>query len=160
MNDTPIEEAPTKFTTMNKRELGKVLLLGAVAGLAIWGISVLADKYIFQALLCQNDALRCDMTSQYSMIGAMVVVGVLALLGLIRLAVFRPLLVVLAVMVSLWSLTEVLWTTEWYYAALGSVLLYALAYATFSWIARILNFWIALIICVILVVAIRFVITS
>ena len=160
MNDTIIEEAPATFTMMERRQFWQILLLGAISGLLVWGLSFLLDTYVYQAILCQNGASDCGASDQYSMITASIVAGVLALLALVRLGVFRPLLVVLAVVVSLWSLVETLWTAQWYYAAICSVVLYALAYGAYGWIARIRSFWIALGISIVLMVAVRFVITS
>jgi len=160
MNDTYTEETPAKFTLMERRQFGRILLLGAISGLIVWGLSFLLDRYVYQTILCQSGASDCSASDQYSMITASIIAGVLTLLALVRSGVFRPLLVVLAVVVSLWSLVETLWTAEWYYAAICSVVLYALAYGAYSWIARIRSFWIALGISIVLMVAVRFVITS
>jgi hypothetical protein len=160
MNETYNEDTPMKFTLMDKRQFGQILLLGAISGLLVWGLSFLLDTYIFHAVLCQAGSAECSTTGQYSMITASVITAILTLLALVRVGVFRPLLVVLAVTISLWSLVETLWGSAWYVGAILSIVLYALAYGTYSWIARIQNFWLSLAISVLLLIAIRFVITS
>lgn len=160
MNDTPLDETATKFSVMTGRQAGQAMLLAGAAGAIAWGLTVILDKYVFQAILCSGDGERCGMSLQYGAITASVLAGILMLLGLVRLGVFRPLLVVLAATVSLWGLVEMVRVWPWYYAVLAMVVLYALAYGTFSWISRIRNFWVALGISVVLLVAVRFLLTS
>jgi hypothetical protein len=161
MNEPVTEEMPPTFALMGKREFIRILLLGAGAGIAVWGLGYLLDAYVFQAALCQNNVVdNCAASPHYAAATASVVVAVAMLLLLVRVAVFRPLLVVLATTISLWGFVETLVVTPWYFAAIASALLYAAAYGTFVWLARMRNFWIALIAFVVLLVAVRFVITS
>ncbi len=160
MNDTPLDETATKFSVMTGRQVGQTMLLTAAGGAITWGLAVLLDKYAFQPILCSGDGERCGISLQYGAITASILVAIFMLLGLVRLGIFRPLLVVLAATASLWGLAEMVRVWPWYYAVLGMVVLYALAYGTFSWVSRIRNFWIAFGISVVLLVAVRFLLTS
>lgn len=160
MNDTPLDETATKFSVMTGRQVGQVMLLAGAVGAIAWGLAILLDKYVFQPILCSGDGERCSMSLQYGAITASVLAGILMLLGLVRLGVFRPLLVVLASTISLWGLIDMVQKWSWYYAVLTMVVLFALAYGAFSWVSRIRNFWVALGISIILLIAVRFLLTS
>ncbi|HMI08945.1 MAG TPA: hypothetical protein VK497_00925 [Candidatus Saccharimonadales bacterium] len=161
MNETPVDETPSTFTSMAMRDFIWVLLLGAGAGLLVWGLSYLLDVYVFQAIFCKGDVtVQCSAAPQYGAATASIVTAILMLLGLVRLGVYRPLLVVLAVTISLWGLTEFLLDATWYVSALWTILLYALAYAVFTWISRVRMFWLAVIISFGLLLVMRFLMTS
>jgi hypothetical protein len=160
MNDTPLDETATKFSVMTGRQVMQILVFAGAVGAIAWGLTVLLDKYVFQAILCSGEAAKCNMSFQYGAITASIIAGILMLLGLVRLGVFRPLLVVIASVASLWGLIEIVQVWPWYYAVLAMIVLFAFAYGAYSWIARIRNFWIALGVSVLLLVAVRFLITS
>lgn len=153
------EETQPKFILMANRNLAAVILLGAIVGLATWGIGWLLGAYAFGPLLCGDGGAQCGSAMQYGLVTSQILAAVAALLGLVRLRVFRPLLVVLATTVSLWGLVGALSALAWYGLALASVVLYALAYGLFVWIVRVRKFWLALIVAVILVIIVRFVLT-
>jgi uncharacterized membrane protein len=77
------------------------------------------------------------------------------LFGLIRLRVYRPLLVVLASAVSLWGIAGMAWGLTWYLGALVAAVMYLLAYGLYAWVARTRMFLIALAVTVVLVVVVR-----
>jgi hypothetical protein len=161
MNEPPIEETPPTFTLMGLRDFMWILLFGAVGGLVVWGLTYLLDVYVFEAILCKGGVTaQCSLAPRYGAVTASLVAAILVLLGLIRLGVYRPLLVVLAVTISLWGLTEFLWGVTWYVTALCTVLLYALAYGVFAWLARIRMFAVALILSFGLLLVMRFLMTS
>ena len=161
MNETPVEETPSTFTLMGMRDFIWILLLGAGAGLLVWGLAYLLDVYVFEAILCKGTiTTQCHSAPQYGAVTASLVAAILMLLGLVRLGVYRPLLVVLAVTISLWGLTEILWDFAWYIAAFWTIVLYALAYGVFAWISRVRMFWVALIVSFGLLLVMRFLMTS
>jgi hypothetical protein len=161
MNETPVEETPPAFTVMGLRDFLWVLLLGAGAGLLVWGAAYLLDVYVFEAILCKGSVTtQCRMAPQYGAVTASIASAIVMLLVLVRLGVYRPLLVVLGATISLWGLTEILWNFTWYVSALWMMALYALAYGVFTWISRIRMFWLALIVSFGLLLVMRFLMTS
>ncbi len=77
------------------------------------------------------------------------------MVGLVKLATFRALLVVLTATFSLWGLMAVLAPVSWQGALIASMLLYAVAYSVLAWIARIRVFTAAVIIMLIVIVVTR-----
>lgn len=158
MNNTANQdETQPQFMLMANRDLASVIILGAFVGLLTWGAGWLLGTYVFDPILCGAGDTRCGMAPQYGEITATILVAVLALLGLVRLRVFRPMLVVLAATITLWGLVGMLTALEWYWVAAASVTLYALAYGLFVWIVRIRRFWLALVVALALIIAVRLV---
>jgi hypothetical protein len=161
MNEAPVDETPSTLTLMGIRDFIWILLFGAGAGLLVWGLAYLLDVYVFEAILCKGNVVaQCSMAPRYGAVTASLVVAILMLLSLVRLGVYRPLLVVLAVTISLWGMTEFLWDFAWYVSALWTIALYAVAYGAFAWISRLRMFWLALILSFGLLLVMRFLMTS
>jgi uncharacterized membrane protein YbhN (UPF0104 family) len=155
MNDVYEEEKQQLFTPLDISKLVAVIALGAVVGLLIWGLMVVIDRYILDPVLCQGQALQCANTSQYSEAIASIVGAGVGLFFLVRLQVFRPLLVVVAAIASLWGIIGQAALLPWYGVGLSAILLYAFAYAIFTWVARIRSFPMVVIVYVVLVAAVR-----
>lgn len=91
------------FVPMSFSELGRVIGVGAITGLLVAILMHVLNNFVFASLLCRQSANGCEAAPVYSMIVAIVIGSVFGLAGLARLRVYRPLLVVLAAAVSLWS---------------------------------------------------------
>lgn len=154
------EEYDARFVGMATGELIRILLLGAVVGLVTWGLTYVLDTYVYQALLCKGNALSCDNSSLYASVSATILAALGALFVLIRAHIYRPLLIVLAATVSLWGVVLMLSNMEWYWTAILSGLMYALAYGLYAWISRIRYLWLMLLATVVLVVVVRLVLTA
>ena len=149
-------EKPAPIIPMLQSDLIGVLLLGAATGLIILGLGMIFNRFIFDAYFCQGDATaECINARNYSAVVASVIAAIAALGGLVRLRVYRPLLVVIASMVSLWGVVQIVWNLYWLIAVLVVAVLYALAFGLYSWVARIRTFWISLLIIVLLALAVR-----
>lgn len=150
-------ERPAAIIPVEWRDLISILVVGAATGLLVWGLGLLFFRFVFDAYLCQGDiGSGCSQNAKnYSAILASLMSVAGALGGLIRLRVYRPLLVVIASMLSLWGVVQISWDFHWIVGMLVAVLLYAVAFGLYSWIARIREFWISLIVIIVLVVAVR-----
>jgi hypothetical protein len=156
MADKKQPEKIEPVVPMLRNEIISIVVLGGLVGLFLWGMGLVLDRFVFDAYLCQNETSnQCAYAKNYAAITAGIIGGVLALVGLIRLRVYRPLLVLLATVISLWGVVQLGWKLDWYVGALIAMLMYAVAFATFSWIARVRAFWIALSVTVVLVIAVR-----
>lgn len=141
---------------MFRSEMIMVALAGLGVGFVVTALTHLLDRYIFGAVLCQGDnATECANATNYAMIVAMVVAGIGGLIALVQARIYRPLLVVLASAVSLWGLHDITANMPWYWALLLTMVMFALAYALFTWMARIRMFLVSLIVIVVLVVLAR-----
>lgn len=151
----PVEK-PVPIIPMLKGDFISILVLGAVIGLVVWGLGMVFNRYIFDVYFCQNEiSSQCGSAKDYSAVAAGLIGGVAALVGLIRLRVYRPLLVLIASFLSLWGIVQISWNLNLFTGLLIAIVLYGLAFGLYSWTSRIREFWISLIIIVLLVVAVR-----
>jgi len=157
-NDDKVVINTSPFVTMLSRDVVRALLVGAVAGLVTAGVFYLLNVFIFGAVLCRGTADGCAQAPLYSSIIAIVVGAIAGIVGLTRVGVYRPLLVVVASTISLWGLHDYLANTTWYVGLIALGLLFACAYLLFSWIARIRSFIVSAIVMVVLIVVTRLVI--
>ena len=150
------DEQSIAIVPMLRTDVIGVIALGAGVGVLIWVLGSLLNQFIFDPYLCQNAAAaQCADAKNYSAVLAGLIVGAASLGGLIRLRVYRPLLVVIAAFVSLWGIVQLSWEMTTFTGLLVCVLLYALAFGLFTWIARVREFWIALLLTIGLVVLVR-----
>jgi hypothetical protein len=150
------EQNSDSLITMSLQQLLRITLLGVLVGAVTWGLMVLFEAYVFKSTLCSGNASTpCTSALEYASAIATVLGAGLGLVVLVRLQVFRSLLIVLAASISLWGVEITLSTWTWPYALLVSILLFAIAYSLFAWIARLRSFLTALIVIVVLIVAIR-----
>lgn len=155
------EEAVLPFAATSRQQIVQILVAGLVVGLLTWGLAFLFETYLLRAILCPGSgAMKCMPAFQYAGTFASILAAGFGLFALVKLQVFRPLLVVLAVTVSLWGLVQLVSPLAWQQAGLAVVLLYGLAYSLFAWLARIRLFWVAAGLMVILTVALRFVLMA
>jgi hypothetical protein len=160
MNDTYQQDKPAPYMPMNGGQFVQVALLGAVVGLLVWGISFLLDTYVLKAVFCEGSQIgNCGVSGGYSEAMASIIAAGVGLFVLVRLQVFRPLLVTLATVISLWGIVSIVSAQPWYMVALSCVLLYALAYMLFTWINRLRLFWVVIVLLVVVVVGVRLILT-
>ncbi|MDN5275677.1 MAG: rane protein of unknown function [Candidatus Saccharibacteria bacterium] len=114
------------------------ILTGLALGVIYWLLSRLLHEYAVQPLLCQLWQTSGVCTDSREIAGhvATILVAVIGLFVTVKLRIFRPLLVVVAVAATLWGLSEWLQGLRWPEAVAYSALLYALGYALFSWVTR------------------------
>lgn len=161
MADTYGNDTPTSLVTMNMKKLGFIIIFGAIAGLVTWGLTIVLDTYIYKAILCNNDAaVQCASSYQYATTTATIIGAAVGLFGLVRLHVFRPLLIVIASFVALWGLLLLVLPLSWYAELLAVMGLYALTFGLFGWLTRIKSFYIAIILVILVAVGVRLILNS
>ncbi len=147
-----------KVIPMSNRDLFGVALLGGLAGVLVWLAGVLVNRVLFEQVLCRGDQLTiCSNSLFYSELLAIVIIGGLALFALIKLLIYRPLLVLIASLLSVWGLLQSVSQLNWEVASITMFLVYAVAFGAFTWLARLRNFWICIASIIILVVSVRLV---
>ena len=155
------EEKSAPFIAMSGRQLAGTVGIGLIVGLLCWGLMGLLDAYVFKAIFCQammNE--QCAASTQYASITANILATAAGVFALVKLQVFRPLLVGMGAIISLWGLWSTVALVPWQFAVLLYAGLFALAYAAFMWVARIRSFGMSLVVMVVLVVAVRFALNS
>lgn len=161
MSDTNVNDTPQSLIAMTIKKLLFIIAIGAVAGAVIWGLTLVLDTYVYKAILCNRDAaVQCASSQQYATITAAIIGAAAGLFGLVRLHVFRPLLIVIAAFISLWGLLPLIAALPWYGGMLIAMVMYGLAFGVFAWLVRVRKFYIALIIVVLVVIAVRLILNS
>lgn len=134
----------------------KVALTGAVIGLIVWGLAILLEQFVLRGIFCGDpSAAACTNVTTYAgNIGA-VIMAIIGVVVLVRLSVFRPLLIVLGAAISLWGLAAWVSGLSLVEQAIWSIVLYALLYSLYAWVARIRNAAMVLIVFAIVAAASR-----
>ena len=135
--------------------LVQVVLLGIILGAASWLLTVVIDRFVVGVLVCGGQGVTCDNSTVIAGNIALVLTAVGGLLGLVRLGVYRPLLVVIAAAIVLWGLSGYVLGMQWYEAMAWTVLLSAVTYVTFTWLVRPRFFLIAIILVLVVVILAR-----
>lgn len=155
------EEYPGALVSIESKRLLGVLIVGAIAGVITWGLTFVLGSYILKNAFCPANAVTsCSASLSYATAIAAVVGAGVGLFGLMRLQIFRALLVVIAATVSLWGVTVLLGSTVGLQALIPTMLLYALAYGFFAWLVRVRVFLVALLLIIVMVVATRLILAS
>lgn len=126
----------------------KLFVVGAVSGALGWLLYLAIANYFIDPVFCQNAETFgvCKNGGTIAWASAHIIVMAAAVAMLARFAVYRPLLVVLAVLISLWGAHAWLGGLAWYIGLLWQALLFGVAVALFGQIARMTNFLSALLI--------------
>ena len=141
---------------MMPRDLLRTLIIGVIVGVGTGLVHVLFQKFVFGTVLCRPQSTGdCSQAPLYSAIVAVVVSGIAGVAALARARMYRPLLIVLASLVALWGVQNLLAAWPWYGAVAAFGVLLGLAYSAFTWLARLRNFVMAIVVIVVAVVAVR-----
>ncbi|PID32446.1 hypothetical protein CR970_00480 [Candidatus Saccharibacteria bacterium] len=162
--DRLLAEETTKispFVPVYARDLVGVALAGMGIGLFVSVAYVMLRRFVFSAVMCRDGAsINCGLAPDYAMSVALILGAIAGLIALVQLRVYRPLLVVLGAVISLWGLSVLVINLPWYWAMVLLALLFGAVYMLFMWIARIRSFAVAVVLTIMLIVAIRFVLVA
>jgi hypothetical protein len=134
---------------------------GTIVGVATWILTYILNQYVIGMIACRADSsiIGCSDAPVVSAAFGLIFASVAGLTVLVRRRVFRPLLVVLAAGISLWGINGSWLVSHNLLDFLLSVVITALVYLVFAWFAKVRQFWISLLITVVLVVIFRLMIT-
>lgn len=150
--------ATAALISMGMRDLVGSVCCGIVAGSLAVVLYIVFEKYVFGAVLCRAQSIgSCTLAPIYATLTAVILGSIAGVAGLAKLRIYRPLLIGIVAAVSLWGLHVAVADFAWYNALLAVSLLSGIAYGLFSWLSRIKNFLLAVIIMIILVILIRWV---
>lgn len=135
----------------------KIGLVGAALGVVQWVLAGIIRQFIVEPLFCgsQFDAAMCSNALVLAGDMATVLVAVVGLFALIRLGVFRPIVVVIATAIATWGVSG--WTMGMGVSEViaWTAVLYGLSYALFTWMSRYYQTTVVLIMVVVVVAAAR-----
>ncbi len=141
---------------LQPQQLIQIALLGAGIGVVAWVIALVVKHIVLVPLFCGDPTTGlCVGADNTAGAIASVLAAFVGLLGLVRLSVYRPLLIVVAVAIGLWGLGSLLSDLLWFESLGWTVLLYAIMYVLFAWIVRPRSFVVTLLLVLIAVILVR-----
>lgn len=157
MQDTPqtTTDSSSSLIDIRSNTMVQVVLLGIILGAATWLLTIVIDRFIMSALLCGGQGPTCETSTLVAGNVAIVLAAIGGLLGMVRLGVYRPLLVVIAAAIVLWGLSGYTLGMQWYEAMAWTVLFTAVTYAAFVWLVRPRFFLFAIILVLVVVILAR-----
>lgn len=148
---------------MSWRDVVKVIVAGALAGILTMALYVLLDRYVFTPTLCSDmnaGTGRCDNRLLFSSGVALVVAAFPVLFYFVNQRIYRPLLVVIVSIAALWNVPLLIGELSLGVAILVAGLLFAGIYLLMAWLVQVRNFLVALGLSVIVVVVLRLILAS
>lgn len=133
-----------------------IFVIGLASGLVFWVLYVLMKEYIVGYVACDvgTSLVDCNSTNGISSGLALLLASIGGMIALIRWRVLRPLLVILGVIISLWSLPVVL-QSHWIIELLAVGVLSGLVYAVFAWFNDLRPFWLAFAVTIVIAIIFR-----
>jgi hypothetical protein len=160
MPDAQNAEFPSGIIDMRPDVIVRVAILGLGLGIAVWLVGFLLNRFLIDPVFCsgQSGGL-CANTEDVAGNIALIIGAVGGVLGLVRLGIYRPMLVAIAATICLWGLAGWLSGLVWYEALGWTALIYMVAYAAFAWLVRPRNFFAVIVMLLIVIVAARFLVS-
>lgn len=152
------QERPPILTEMSIGQFAQIAIAGLVAGLVAAGLTILFSLYLFKTLPCSGQA--CGSGGQYAAVLASVVSGFVALFWLMRIQVYRPLLIVIAATVGMWGIALSILDWPWYGVLAVGAASHLLIYTLFAWLSRLRPFWLVLLLLIAITATIRYILAS
>ena len=154
-----LERCGTLIGRLLKKDVIRAALYGAFVGAMLTVLYILLSR-VSSTVLCRGDSSLCESAPQYAVAISMVLVSIGGLILLSLARIYRPLFVVIASSVALWGLQTYLSLLPWYWALVGMTVICAVAYALFTWLARLRSFILCLVASVVVIVAVRLIIAG
>lgn len=151
----PKPEGGSQLIDIRPNTMVQVVLLGIIIGAVSWLLTLLIGRFALGGLLCGDQSPVCESSTVVAGNIALILTAIGGLLGLVRFGIYRPLLVVIAVVIALWGIGGYTYGMEWYEAMAWMTLLSGLAYATFTWLVRPRLFLIAIVLVLVALILTR-----
>lgn len=141
--DSEYVSPSSHFAEFNRRTFFGILLIGCISALITVIASRLLDQFVIAPALCGSagEAL-CNNSTSVSFHIASLIAAVVAVAMFVNLSVYRPLLVVIAMMIGSWGIYNLPFPfigASWYIQAGIIFAVNTLAFLTFAWILRSYN---------------------
>ena len=158
---TEIITRPSGTYDLKLRMLTSAFIIGAIVGAVGWLINLFLRYYFVEPVFCASpDSFSaCANGGTIAWVLAQILVIGASLVAMVRFAIYRPLLVIIAVFVTVWGIGGWLGVQNWWVATLWQAGIFGLAYATYAWIARVTQFWVSAILLILAVVICRLVLS-
>lgn len=151
---------PVFLRPASQFEMLRVGILGLLVGVLVPLVGQWLTAFFIKPVFC-NSGNPLGMCTDNTVVGygaAISVLGILALVVLANWQVFRPLLIVIAAIISFWGFQQYVHTLAnqggWLYYVLSAGL-FAVAYVLFYWLMRLHNFLVGVVLMIAAIIAIR-----
>lgn len=126
------------WATMNVKTIINIFLYGLLAGLVTFALYMALEQFVFEPVLCRESAAlaRCESKEAFSSGVAIVLGSMLGLVLLVRERVYRPILAILGVAISLWGIYALVAALPIVLAAAVATIMFGIAYVLFSWLVQ------------------------
>lgn len=143
-------------------DLIKLLVAGAIVGLATYALFLALDQFVFTPALCNSAGLeeRCANKASFASGIALIIGAFIGLFAAVQQRVYRPLLVVIFATLGLWTVPLIAASLPWWGASLIVAVLFACAYGAFAWVVQLRNIYAAVGLAIALLVVLRLVISA
>ncbi len=150
------------WVTMNWRAIISIGLIGLLVGVVTYALNLVLLNYVFEPIMCRESVMdaRCGNKEGFASAVAIILGSMVGLVFLVRERVYRPLLVILAVGLSMWGVFSVVTAMPWLMATATIAIAFALSYMLFAWVVQPISLAVALALATVAVVAIRLVLTA
>lgn len=133
----------------------RVAVLGLLLGAVGYAISLGLSEYVVRPVFCSG-ANGCGDPMNIAGNITLVLLSIAGMTGLIKTGAYRPMLVAVAVAITLWGIGSWIGSLAWYEALGWSALLYAVAYSAYAWLVRPRNFIVVIIILALIIGGTRY----
>lgn len=151
------------FVSLTPRDIISTFIAGLIVGALYIGATYLLDTYVFSNFICRAEAAGdCSQAPRYALLVASVLAGLVGVALLVRLRIYRPLLIVVASLISVWGMpTALLALSLPLYVSIAIMAgLFGMTFAVFTWLIRIRSFVLALIAVAVVTVLLRLIFQS
>jgi hypothetical protein len=161
--NTSVIDKPPIYISMTKFEALQVFGLGLMVGFLVKVLGIAFSRFFIEPVFCRAGADTWGLCANGDLAGmhiATVVMVFVATVIMVRMNVFRPLLVAVASAATLWGFTGYTSGVTTYASVLEQTLwlmtLYGLTYVLYFWVLRLRNFAVSLIVIILLILGLRF----
>jgi hypothetical protein len=126
------------WATMSMATLARIFLYGLIVATVTALLYIVLQKFVFEPILCRESAAlaRCANSDDFASGVAIVFGSMVGLVFLVRERVYRPMLALIGVAISLWTIFSLVAVLPAVLAAAVIVMLFGLAYVLFSWLVQ------------------------
>jgi hypothetical protein len=123
---------------MDGRAIARVLVCGLFVGILTYALFVVLERFVFDPILCRDSVAiaRCESKDNFASGVALILGSMLGLTLLVRERVYRPILAIVGVVISLWGIFGVVSTLPWLLALALVCAVFAVGYVLFSWLVQ------------------------
>ena len=126
------------WATMNVKTIVNIFLYGLSVGFVTFVGYLVLERFVFEPILCRESVAlaRCETTGSFASGVAIILGSMLGLVLLVRERVYRPILAIIGVAISLWSIYALVAALPIVLAGAVATIMFGISYVLFSWLVQ------------------------